>query len=196
MITINKLKIKEINTFVTLNIYEGITYISGKNGSGKTLFLDYISKIRKAKTKNISGNTNMIYMRQNFSFYNRIRVKEFIKFVYNLCEENYINFYSFLKRHHISIDIEKIKNTKMGMLSGGERKLIYILTILSLQRDWYILDEPFVNIDKETKKEIINLILQLKKENRNFILTNHDDLPYLLEHVDYVINFEEVKVHF
>lgn len=195
MITTNKLKITEINTFVTLEINEGITYISGKNGSGKTLFLDYLSNIRKAETKCISGNTNMIYMRQNFSFYNRIKVNEFIKFIYNLCEEKPDQFYSFLKKYHISIDIEKIKNTRIGLLSGGERKVIYILTIMSLQKDWYILDEPFVNIDKDSKKEIIDLILQLKKENRNFIITNHDELPYFSEHVDHTINFEEVKMN-
>lgn len=194
MIKINKLNIKEINAFINMNIYDGITYISGKNGSGKTLFLDYICNIRKSENGAISGNSNMIYMRQNFTFYNRIKVSEFVNFVYNLCEEKDTNFYSFLKKYSISIEIDKIKHTKMGMLSGGERRAIYILTILSLQREWYILDEPFVNIDTETKKEIISLISQLKKENKNFILTNHDDSPYLLSNVDYIIDFEQTKI--
>lgn len=194
MICVNELLIKEINSKVTLKIMNGITYITGQNGTGKTFFLDYLCKIRKYPVNAITGNNNVIYMRQNFSFYNRLKVKEFINFIYDLCGEDKNNFYFFLEQNAFPFKIEKLENTKLGMLSGGERRAIYILAIFSLKREWYVLDEPFAFLDKEMKNIIIDIMRKLKKDNKNIIFTNHEYYDYMEEIVDHIIDFEKVKV--
>lgn len=194
LICVNELLIKEINAKVTLNIMNGITYITGPNGTGKTFFLDYLCKIRKYPENAITGNNHIIYMRQNFSFYSRLKVKEFINFVYDLCGEDKNDFYLFLEQNAIPFKIEQLKNTKLGMLSGGERRALYILAIFSLKREWYVLDEPFVFLDKEMKKLIIDIMCKLKNDNKNIIFTNHEYFDYLEGKVDHMIDFEKVKV--
>ena len=60
------------------------------------------------------------------------------------------------------------------MLSGGERRFIYMLTILSIERKWYILDEPFTNIDKDRRETLKEIIVSMSNFGSNFIITSHD----------------------
>lgn len=193
MITVTNLFMKEINSLISVTIPKGVTLIEGKNGSGKTIFLDYLCNIRHDKEESIIGNDNTIYMRQNFSFHNRIKVDEFINFIYQLCEVDY-NFPKFLGKYDVPFDFEKLKNTKLGLLSGGERRSLYILVILSIDRTWYVFDEPFVNIDKEMKRVIINIIHKLQEQGKNFVITNHED-NIAFKHIAFnKLDFEAQKI--
>ncbi|WP_258081457.1 ATP-binding cassette domain-containing protein, partial [Enterococcus faecium] len=180
VIVIENLFIKEIEREINCKFEEGITYLKGKNGSGKTLLLDYISGLRSPLPKNskISNNTSCIYMRQNFTFYSRLTVNEFIHFIEGLTKESKRNFLYLLNTFFPNINFEKYKKKKLGLLSGGERRLIYILSILSIERKWYILDEPFSNLDQETREVLMVIIKTMNKEKKvNFILTAHENIP-------------------
>ncbi|AYY08357.1 MULTISPECIES: ATP-binding cassette domain-containing protein [Enterococcus] len=179
MIVIENLFIKEIEKEINCKFEEGITYLKGKNGSGKTLLLDYISGLRNPLPKNskIINNNSCIYMRQNFTFYSRLTVDEFIHFVEGLTNESKKNFLNLLDTYFPDINFEKYKKKKLGLLSGGERRLVYILSILSIERKWYILDEPFSNLDQETRDILMIIIKTMSREKKaNFILTAHENL--------------------
>lgn len=193
MIEIKNLYVKELNFNLTFDIPSGITYLKGKNGSGKTIFLDYLCSIRKDKDGNITGNDNLVYLRQNFAMYKRITTSEFIKFVYDIDDVKLEKFFNFINEKNLSFDFKKIKNTKLGLLSGGERRLLYLLVLLSLDKDIYVLDEPFANLDKETKSEILDLITELNSEGKNFIITNHEESEKFDSILTQTIDFEEVK---
>ena len=62
-----------------------------------------------------------------------------------------------------------------GMLSGGERKFLYTAILMSIDREWYILDEPFAYVDKSKKKVIWAIINQKIKDGKGIILTSHED---------------------
>lgn len=196
MIKIKDLYLKEIKCMVDVTILNGITYLKGRNGSGKTIFLDYLCSIRKDKNNKIIGNDNIVYLRQNFAFYSRISTKEFIKFIYEINEMDFNSFFDFIEQRGLEFNYSKIKNTKLGLLSGGERRSLYLYVILSLDKNIYVLDEPFVNLDKETKSTIINLIYELKNEGKNFIITTHEETDYFDELKTSTIDFEKVKYKF
>lgn len=174
VLTVNDLYIKEIDRHITCEFQEGITYLKGKNGSGKTLFLDYLSGLRGNQ-----GIDNNIYMRQNFTFYNRLTVQEYIHFIQDLSGNSRQHFVDFLQSYYPEMDFERYKKKRLGMLSGGEKRLIYVLSILSIKRDWYILDEPFANIDQETKEDLLTIITAIRQNQKaNFILTSHEPMDF------------------
>jgi len=119
------------------------------------------------------------YMRQNFSFYTKITAYEFINFIEKLNGYSVQHFFDFLEEYVPNYDFNLYKAKKLGLLSGGERRYLYILAILSIERDLYILDEPFSNIDQETKEQLIKLIEKIHyKKNSNFIITSHELLTF------------------
>lgn len=160
-----------------MNIPKGYNFLEGDNGSGKTLFLDYISGLNKDKNKCISGNESIIYINQNIYFSDRLTVKDFVTFSYGIDNKKSIrSFYiwsdSFMERSRIDELLEK----QWGMLSGGERKFLYAFVLLSFDREWYILDEPFAFVDKE-KKQLLRRIIEKKlNEGKGIILTSHEEV--------------------
>ena len=62
-----------------------------------------------------------------------------------------------------------------GLLSGGERKYLYSMVLLSLDREWYILDEPFAYLDTEKKEILWKVIEAFASEGKSVILTSHEE---------------------
>lgn len=55
--------------------------------------------------------------------------------------------------------VHELLKRQWGMLSGGERNFLYEIILLSLNRDWYILDEPFAFVDENRKMILWKVIL-------------------------------------
>jgi cobalt/nickel transport system ATP-binding protein len=59
-------------------------------------------------------------------------------------------------------------------LSGGEKKRAAIASVLSLQPDVLLLDEPTASLDPRTKWVLINLIRQLGQTGKTIITATHE----------------------
>lgn len=176
-IEINDLKISELNKIYNFKVYPGITWLKGENGSGKTLVLDAISGVRKTHEGRISFSGSLIYLNQIMYFSDRLRVRDFIKFIYLLDGKSQWEgmFSKFLQGY--DIDLKDVWDKKMGQLSGGEKQFIYTLGILSFNRQWYLLDEPLIYVDTAKKKVLLDIIKAKKEQGANVILTSHEDIP-------------------
>ena len=164
---------------INIELKRGINYIKGNNGTGKTLLLDYISGIRKDTAATISGNLCPLIIWivfSNFAFtesalnnglvvdieYWVAAVPLLNDFIDNIFQDRW-------DKGKIALLMKK----QWGMLSGGERKYIYILILMSIEREWYILDEPFAFLDDE-KREIIWYLINIKTaQGKGIILTSH-----------------------
>lgn len=74
------------------------------------------------------------------------------------------------------VGIENLKNRSIYSLSGGEKKLASIATVLSMNPEILIFDEPTVALDPRNRKRFINVLNSLKTTK---IITSHDlDLIY------------------
>lgn len=75
-----------------------------------------------------------------------------------------------------SVGIEKLKDKPIYHLSGGEKKLASIATILSMKPEILIFDEPTVALDPRNRRKFIEVLNSLKGTK---IVTSHDlDLIY------------------
>ena len=75
-----------------------------------------------------------------------------------------------------SIGIEELQDRQIYRLSGGEKKLASIATVLSMKPDILIFDEPTIALDPKNRRRFINVLNSLKGTK---IVTSHDlDLIY------------------
>lgn len=69
------------------------------------------------------------------------------------------------------VHIEQLKDKQIYKLSGGEKKLASIATILSTEPDVILMDEPSVALDPKNRRNLINILKQL---NQAKIIASHD----------------------
>ena len=73
------------------------------------------------------------------------------------------------------LDIEELAHRPMGKLSGGQQQKVMIARALAKEPKILLLDEPFSNLDPESRKQIPSLIQQLHEENGwTTLIVTHD----------------------
>jgi len=86
-----------------------------------------------------------------------------------------------------AVDALKFGNLPVGRLSGGEQQRLLIAQAIITSPQILLLDEPLSNLDINHAKEIVDVLIKLKKEKQvTIILVSHDINP-LLPAVDEVL---------
>ncbi|WP_447410513.1 energy-coupling factor ABC transporter ATP-binding protein [Clostridium perfringens] len=199
MIKLENLSFKYKDTIVledinlTINKGESIALI-GPNGSGKTTLLKilngiliptkgkYILDDEEITKKNLENNlfSKKFHKKIGFVFQNS-DVQLFCPDVYDeiafgpiqmgLSEEEIdIRVNDCLKL----LNIEKLKYKESYKLSGGEKKRVTIASVLALNPEILILDEPLNEIDPKGKKFIKELLIELNKSGKTIICSTHE----------------------
>ena len=79
-----------------------------------------------------------------------------------------------------------LQQTTIGRLSGGERRRLYLLSILMAAPNVLLLDEPTRGIDVGAKYEIYQLILDLANKGKTVIMVS-SEMPELLGVCDRIL---------
>lgn len=173
-IEVQNLKLPYGDHEINLRFVKGINYLKGNNGSGKTMLLDHIAGLYKKSGDNIKGNKSIVYINQNIFFSDRLSGMDFLRFVYRL-DNNTKGRKRFEKKYCAIEEINQTIRKQWGMLSGGERKFLYAVILLSLDRDWYILDEPFAFVDAVRRAMLWEIMNGKVSEGKGIILTSHQE---------------------
>ncbi|CUP95385.1 energy-coupling factor ABC transporter ATP-binding protein [Clostridium baratii] len=72
------------------------------------------------------------------------------------------------------LDIEDIKDREPYNLSGGEKKRVAIASILSLNPEVLVLDEPLNEIDPKGKRFLRELLIKLNESGKTIICSTHE----------------------
>jgi len=142
-----------------LSLFEKqIIQIKGKNGVGKTTFIEVILNLLEPKTgeifwegKNIKKNIFKFYDQSTFIMDKNTSTRELTVL------EN-INFWKGISNSQLSDDviilllktfnIGKYYNTKVMYLSSGETKKLELLRLIIEQKKLWVLDEPYNHLDE------------------------------------------------
>ncbi len=89
-----------------------------------------------------------------------------------------------------SIHIEHLKNRQIYKLSGGEKKLVSIATILSMTPDIILMDEPSIALDPGNRRRLIRI---LNDFDHLKIIASHD-LDLVLDTCNRVILMSEGQI--
>ncbi|MGG7078416.1 energy-coupling factor ABC transporter ATP-binding protein [Clostridium sardiniense] len=72
------------------------------------------------------------------------------------------------------LDIKDLKDREPYNLSGGEKKRVAIASVLSLNPEVLVLDEPLNEIDPKGKKFIRELLIKLNESGKTIICSTHE----------------------
>jgi ABC-type multidrug transport system ATPase subunit len=161
--------------------------IIGQNGCGKSTFLKLIIGEYTSPNCKVFIDKNYIPSSKRFNYFGYLPQNSFFPRHITVLQALRI----FLKKNELTtlLNDELIKpllRTKISRLSLGEKRLVEVLAIMALERNIYLLDEPFESIDPIWCEEIKGRII---KSNKVFIIVEH--LLYQLNDVckiQYILN--------
>jgi ABC-type multidrug transport system ATPase subunit len=166
-----------------------VTGLLGRNGTGKSCLMKILlgELIPNEKSIRINGKVlitsnrspkDLRYLPQKRFVPNSLTIKRIFNDFKLDFADLIFNFPEF----------EKFYKSRLINLSGGERRIIEIYTILASQTKFCMLDEPFSQVMPIHIDSIKKLILR-EKENKGIILTDHM-YKYIIDICDdlYVIN--------
>lgn len=189
----NKVILDNINLNIKTN---SITAIVGKSGSGKTILLEIIDKLIKPTNGNISLKTDKIGMVFQFSeeqFFCST-VKKEIEF--GLRYKNDITLLD--KKVNDALKMVGLSSEYLNRnpfsLSSGEKKKVAIASILALNPEIIILDEPTMGLDNMSKENLIKIIKLLKKRYGKTIIIASNDTDFVHNISDDIVILHEGKV--
>jgi energy-coupling factor transport system ATP-binding protein len=75
----------------------------------------------------------------------------------------------------VGLDYEEIKNRSPLEISGGQKRRVAIAGVLAYNPKILVLDEPTAGLDPKGKREMLNLISSLRKDNnKTVIMVSHN----------------------
>ncbi len=73
-----------------------------------------------------------------------------------------------------AVNLLEHAQTRIENLSGGQQQRVFLARALAQEATIYLMDEPFVGIDKTTEKTIVNIFASLQQKNCTFFVVHHD----------------------
>ncbi|MCL5998388.1 MAG: ATP-binding cassette domain-containing protein [Chloroflexi bacterium] len=84
------------------------------------------------------------------------------------------------------LGIEALRDRYPGQISGGQRQRTAIARTLVLEPDLLLMDEPFAALDAPTREDLLNLTIELQREQRlTLVVVTHniEDAVFLGQHI-------------
>jgi len=178
---------KSILKNINIEVWEGYVHaIVGPNGAGKSTlasaimglegYRDYQGSIY-FKGEEISKLSVDERARRGITLgwqeparYEGLFIKDFLK----ASARNKSNDFIFKQLERVGLDPEEYANRAVDKtLSGGERKKVELASILAMDPDLVLLDEPDSGIDAETLDKMFEIIKEQKKNKRTMVLITH-----------------------
>ena len=165
---------------ISFKIAKGsITTLLAPTGSGKTSFLKIVSGLDKPTTgETVNENSNIVFIPSAPSSFPWMTVEENIQFV--LKEK------SDVKKIIKLVGLEGYENHIPNNKSLGFRFRISLARALALNPSLIVLDEPFIQMDVQTKSEIYELVRNINNSEKQTILlgtTNITEAIYLSDKI-------------
>jgi ABC-2 type transport system ATP-binding protein len=166
---------------ISFDVYEGEIFgLLGPNGAGKSTTLEIIETLRsktsgKVLVDGLDLDTNPDEIKkiigvqlQTSGFYPNLTLLELIELFAGLYNKD-VNPMELLQKVNLQ---DKAKN-KSKELSGGQRQRFSIATTLINQPKIVFLDEPTTGLDPQARRNLWDLIKEIRDNGATVILTTH-----------------------
>lgn len=170
---------KEVLKDVSFELQSGERlHIIGKNGSGKSTIFKIITGILKQNsgTVNMDDGDAIGALIENPGFLEYEAGLENMKF---LAELNHNYNEDRVRKLMKRLSLDPDDSQAVSKYSIGMRQKLGIIQAIMEEQNIILLDEPTRGIDKEGIAVFVEILEELKKQNRAVIIANHDDIPNL-----------------
>lgn len=192
---------------INLEFDQRTTAIIGQNGAGKTTFVKLLKGLLKATygeiligeydvkmrtAAELARKIGLVFQNPNDQIFKRTVLDETMFGLLNIKMGRYT-------AEKLAVEALELVglNDKLSMnphdLSLSEKKLLCIASVVAMDTDIVIFDEPTIAQD-HAGKEIIRRIIQKLKEKNKLVLTIIHDMDFVAENFDRTIVFNEGKV--
>lgn len=163
--------------------------IVGKNGIGKSTFLKLITAQIEADSGEISSGDTIVYghyTQEGITIKEDQRVIDVVKEIAEIIPTGKEGSLTASQLLHLFMFTAEMQNQFVSHLSGGERRRLYLLTILIKNPNFLILDEPTNDLDLITLYKLEEFLVNFKG---CLLLVSHD--RYFLDNtIDHMFVFE------
>ena len=204
---------KELSSFgifdISLQVESGKAIgIIGHTGSGKSTLMqhlnalllpqkgqikidDYIINNKSKNLKDIRKKVGMVFQYPEDQLFEETVFKDIAFGPKNIgLKEQEIEAAVKRAMADLELDYEEYKDRSPYELSGGQKRKVAIATVIAMDPDVLVLDEPTAGLDPKSKKDLLDLLFKIK-ERRNltvfFVSHNMDDI-YLFSEYIYVMS--------
>jgi len=169
---------------VNAEIKQGSLFlIDGDNGSGKTTLLHCLLGLEKEyQGQVIFKNNNATHVTysdsvigHNFSYYASHQYLNYGTIKKNIAYNIYDDDEQQDVVNCFGLDLAKVIFYNGENLSLGEKQKVLLSRCLNKDANIYIFDEPTTNLDRGSKHQLIEMLLELKRQNKVVIVVTHDD---------------------
>jgi manganese/zinc/iron transport system ATP- binding protein len=91
------------------------------------------------------------------------------------------------------VGLADFAHRQISQLSGGQQQRVFLARALAQDSQIYLMDEPFAGVDASTEKAIVELLHDLKKQNRTVLVVHHD-LQSVPDYFDWVLLLNMRKI--
>lgn len=183
---------------INLDVYPGeFVIVGGPNGAGKTTLLETIAGILPVVSgkgtvcgHSIQHEGNLIrkktgYVLQSFDFdpFSLFTVED----VLMMSRFGLLGWFRLPGKNDKravdmglnTLEIEDLRNKYIGKLSGGQQQKVLIAHNIAKEPEVLLLDEPFSNLDLETREQVCSILKNLCNRGMTIVLVSHafDVLP-------------------
>ncbi len=165
---------------ISFEIGEGKVFsLLGPNGAGKTTTVEILEGLRERTSGEVTvlgidpENSKQLYKKigilpQDFTFVPNSTPREAIEFYSRLFQRT-VNPLDLLE----TVELEDRANVPFMKLSGGQKQKLGLALSLINDPEVIFLDEPTAGLDPKSRRNIWNIINNLKRDNRSILLTSH-----------------------
>lgn len=174
------------NTGIDLDVYEGeLLSILGPNGAGKTTLVRQITAelnptSGSIKIKNIDplleplkAKQLMGVIPQEGALFSHLTVQEHLYFFGRLKGLTKSGARAQVEKLIPLLSLEEYRGKKIKFLSGGTQRRVFIALALLGDPPILVLDEPTAGLDPAARRDVWDLLNEVKKWGRTVILTTH-----------------------
>ena len=193
---------------LSLTLRPGVTGVVGVNGAGKTTFIRVVSgglrptsgHVRVAghdlykRRERASALRSVAWMPQAAAYPKGMSVVEFVAYLTWLRGHSFKEANDRARAALAGVRLEPVAVQKLGSLSGGMIRRMWLAQALAAQSELLLLDEPSTGLDPKQRAVMVDLIREQARRDGSIVVMSSHIVEDVIDLADHVVVLDRGRV--